>query len=103
MLIINETEYDLGNVKFGNISERLIDVSNHSNQQVAVNPIGTSCSCTTGTLLINPLPPNSTTQAKILFNSNKVGMGAHAKSFTISWLLNGNHYSHTIRFKVNVT
>lgn len=102
MLIISETEYDLGSVKLGNISERLVSVSNPSNQQVVVNPIGSSCSCTTGTMLVNPIPANSATHAKILFRSSKVGKGNHVKSYTISWLLNGKNYSHTIRFKVNV-
>ena len=102
MLLINEKEYDLGNVKFGNVSERFIPISNPTNQSITVNPIGSSCSCTTGTVEKNPLPPNSATQAKVLFNSNKTGKGQHTKSFTISWVVNGKHHSHTIRFKVNV-
>lgn len=103
MLIINEVEYDLGTVKFGNISEKLIPVTNPTQFSVTVNPIGSSCSCTTGTMIINPIPAQGSTDAKIVFNSSKVGKGNHIKSYTISWLVNGKNYAHSIRFKVNVT
>ncbi len=103
MLIIKETEYDLGQVKMGNVYEKLIGITNPTQQQVTVGNIGSSCSCTTGALEINPIPPGSSTNAKINFNSNKVGRGHHSKSYTISWTLNGKRYTHTIRFKVHVT
>ena len=102
MLLINEKEYDLGTVKFGNITEKYIPITNPSNYSITINPIGSSCSCTTGTVETNPIPANSVTQARINFNSNKVGKGNHTKSYTISWLYNGKHHSHTIRFKVHV-
>jgi hypothetical protein len=102
MLLINVTEYDLGSVKLGNVSERQIPITNPTNNTISLNTIGSSCSCTTGTVEKNPLPPNTATVANILFNSGKVGKGDHVKSYSISWFAGGKTYSHTIRFKVNV-
>lgn len=102
MLIIQETEYDLGSVKHGNVIEKLIPITNPTNMSITINPIGSSCSCTTGTVKKNPLPPQETTQAVIVFNSAKVGKGQLVKSYNISWVANGRHHSHGIKFKINV-
>lgn len=102
MLTITEKTFDLGDVKFGNIVSRDLQIKNSSNLEIVINPIGTSCSCTSGVVHPNPIPAGAPAVATISFNSSKVGKGDMMKSGVISWVVDNKYHSHTFKFKVNV-
>lgn len=102
MLSFNKLEFDLNQVKFGQSANFPVEITNNSIGPIVVNNSGSSCSCTTGAMSRNPIEPTTTQIFTVNFDSNKAGRGVQQKSITISWDYNNQHFSQTIKFKVDV-
>ena len=72
--------FDLGDVKFRQVVTKTIRITNTTNNPLHIKTPQASCSCTTGYTEENPLPPNSSTNLKINFDSSKTGLGSQNKS-----------------------
>lgn len=103
MLIVNPINFDLGKVKHGTIASKLISLENPTQEAITVNSLNSSCNCTTGHMIQNPLPPLTTGSFKINFESSKVGLGVFTKSISIAWVHKEKYFTQQINFSVDVS
>lgn len=109
MLNLPKKEFNLGRLSLGKTTSFQVEVENDGDQTIFFEPIGTSCTCTSGYLEKNPLPPHTKTKAIITFNSNKTGKGDFVKSANLKWkiktpvpLSSNASRSELIKFKIIV-
>lgn len=102
MITFDKTEFDLGNVKYGQTVTVTAIVTNTNSVPVSLSTTNSSCSCTTGQVEYSTLNPNSKSEFKITFNSNKSGRGTQAKSINLDYTIDRVTKSKTFRIKANV-
>ena len=101
MLNIKTKEFNFGTINYGQIGAHLIEIENPTPSSIVVDST-TSCGCTTGHMLKNPIEPYKTETFKVNFNTKKTGLGSQSKSITIKWNVGSKVYSETVKFTVNV-
>lgn len=89
--------------KFGSIQQYTLEVTNPSEEEIAVNSLQPGCSCTQAYLNPNPVPGNSKAQLKLTLDTKKAGIGDLVKSVNIKWNHKGRTYTEVINLKVHVS
>ncbi len=103
MIGFDQTDFNLGNIKYGDTKVVTVNITNTSTETVELTPMNSSCSCTTGSLKQNKLAPNERTQFNISLNSVKAGKGTNqVKSIQLNYKLNKQTLSQVFRLKANV-
>lgn len=102
MLTFENTQFDLGDVKFGETKQKNITINNNTSEAISVQSTTTSCSCTSGRMQSNPIEAYKQGIFHIFFDTTKTGRGEQVKSITLNWNEGGQHRNQTITFKVNV-
>ena len=102
MLKFNTTKIDGGTVKYGEKVSFPIEVTNDSNREIVLNVQSTTCSCTTGSVSPNPIPPNTKAILTINFNSTKTNPGRDMlKQTRVNWFYDGTTFTELIDLKIN--
>jgi hypothetical protein len=102
-MLFSQTEIDLGAVKHGTVAEARVIVTNNTSNYISVSIPYSSCSCTTGSIRENPIPPNAETIFFINLDTNKSGIGVNMmKSITMNWNENNITFSQTFMIKADV-
>lgn len=102
-MLFSQTEINLGSVRHGTVGEAQIIVTNNTGSHISVTIPYSSCSCTTGSIRENPIPPNANTVFFIHLDTNKSGIGVNMiKSITMSWTENNIPFSQTFMVKADV-
>jgi len=65
-----QTEFDFGQVKEGEIVERLFSFTNTGTAPVILEQVSASCGCTTPAYTQTPVQPGKTGEIKVRFDSN---------------------------------
>lgn len=103
MIKFSKTEFDLGNITYGQNKSVTVTVTNTGSDNVTLSVSNSSCSCTTGTIVGPLLKPGGTSQFIIDFNSMKAGVGSNqAKSISLNYTIKNVTLNQLFRFKVNV-
>lgn len=102
MLTFNAIQFDLGQVKFGETKQQDVIVTNNTPEAISLQSVGSSCSCTSGRMDVNPIESYKTGKFHIFFNSTKTGKGSQIKTITLNWVEDGQQRNQTIKFTVDV-
>ena len=102
MLTFDNTQFDLGDVNFGDTKQQNVLVTNNTSEAIVIHSTGSSCSCTSGRMDSNPIEAYKSGKFQIFFNTTKTGRGLQVKSITLTWMEGGQTRNQTITFKVNV-
>lgn len=103
MIGFDQTDFNLGNIKYGDTKVVTVNITNTSTETVELTPMNSSCSCTTGSLKQSKLAPNERTQFNISLNSTKAGKGTNqVKSIQLNYKIGGSTYNQVFRLKANV-
>lgn len=95
-MLIPSTTKDLGRIPVGKQLFFTYDLINDTDAPIKIDDKGAQCGCTTPSLSMNPIPPNTTAQFKCGFTPN--GTGKTNKS---AWIdIGGNRTS--FYFKADV-
>ena len=73
MLTIPIVTKQLGDIKLNVPVTITYDLINGTDSPINIDGLGTTCGCTSGTVLTNPVPANSTTQFSLIFNAASRG------------------------------
>ena len=103
MIKFDRTEFILDDIKYGESTTVVTNVSNLSSDGVDLDVSNSSCSCTTGAIENRKLPPNGKTKFSITLNTAKAGKGLNQiKSISLKYVINRQQFSQVFRLKVNV-
>lgn len=103
MISFDQTEFQLGNVSYGETKVSTVNITNKSTQYIKLSVANASCSCTTGSLKSTSLSPGDKTQLLISLNSKKAGKGANqVKTIQMQYVLSGTTYNQLFRLKANI-
>lgn len=102
MLTFDKTQFDLGDVKFGNTKQQNIIVTNNTSEAISIQSTSSSCSCTSGRMQSNPIEAYKTGIFHVFFDTTKTGKGSQVKSITLNWVEDGQQRNQAIKFTVNV-
>lgn len=103
MITFDKTEFDLGNVKHGEIKTVTSIIKNQTEETITFVPANSSCSCTTGSVVNPSVVPNGTTDFNISFDTKKAGVGMNqVKSIALNYSISRQQHSQIFRFKANV-
>ena len=103
MIKFSETEFDLGNVIYGQNKSVTVTITNTGSDVIKLSVANSSCSCTTGTIIGPLLNPGGSSQFVIDFNSIKSGSGQNqAKSISLTYTIKNATLNQLFRLKINV-
>ena len=78
-----ETEYNFGDIKEGDLAEHIFTFKNTGNAPIVIDQVRASCGCTTPEWSREPIMPGETSSIKAVFNS-KGRPGNVYKTITIT-------------------
>ncbi len=105
MLIFNETNFNLGNVKYNDIVTRKVSITNNSTENATLTPSFSSCGCTTGAVTKDKLQPLEVGEFIISFSSVKAGIGSNmSKTIALKYKFDNSEttFEQSFKLKVNV-
>lgn len=102
MLITNQPEQDLGELKFGIAHNFKYVIQNIDGYSVDVTGISLGCtSCTTASVSKNIISPGEKADVNVVFTPGSTGI--NIKTLTIKYNINGSSENLPLKFKAKVS
>jgi len=70
---ITPIEHDFGDIIHQEPAEFHFEFKNTSSDPILIDNVRTTCGCTTPDWSLDPIPPDSTSQIKVIFDAKKTG------------------------------
>lgn len=99
----DNTDFQLGNLKYGETKLTIVTVTNTSGQDMVLETANSSCSCTSGSLKQTRLAGAGKTQFVISLNTVKAGKGMNqVKTIQLKYTVGGVVAVQIFRLKANI-